>query len=178
MAIGFGGKILGVRGGVRVGTKGIRYGVGAGPLKATGGHDFGSMTSTNGDSDVFALVIATTVAIAFFLTAGLGVFASFIPLFGASLVLLVPYPSRRSRFIGLGASTVIYLVVARWVYNYLHDKYFVRASDPDSSELFSVFVAIVMTGWIIGIASATFFFLYSIFRGKHLYDQIYLRPSK
>ena len=53
-----------------------------------------------------------------------------------------------------------------------------RASDPDESESVGVFAVVLTTGWIIGFVCATFFFVYSVVRGKHFYDQIYLRPAE
>jgi len=178
MAIGLGGKLFGVRGGVRVSTKGVGFGVGAGPLKATGGTNFNSSSNSSIDDGVdMGTLIAIVLAAAFFLVAGFGVVVSAIPLIATSMILLFPIRSKRSRILSLGAAALIFTVGMRFGWNYVHDSFYVRAVDSDTSGLFTTFVAVVITGWIIGSVCAAIFFLSAVFRGKHLYDQIYLRPE-
>jgi hypothetical protein len=175
MAIGLGGKIFGVRGGVRVGTKGIGYGVGAGPFKATGGESF-RRNSNSSDTDG-ATVIAMIFSIVVGIIIGLGVVISFIPLIASSIILLIPFRTQQFRTTALVVATLIFGLLTLKGWNFVSDQ-LSRASDPDESGSVGVFVVVLTTGWIIGFVGATFFFVYSVVRGKHFYDQIYLRPAK
>jgi len=175
MAIGFGGKIFGVRGGVSVGTKGIGYGAGAGPFKATGGENFGRSSNSEDHADgATVLVIIFCIGVGIIL--GIGVVISFIPLIASSIVLLIPFRTQQYRTTALVAATLIFGVLTLKGWNFVSDQ-LSRAGDPESSGSFTTFTAVLTTGWIIGFASATFFFVYSVVRGKHFYDQIYLRPA-
>ena len=174
MAIGLGGKIFGVRGGVLVGTKGIGYGVGAGPLKATGGESFRRNSNSEHHTDG-ATVMVIIFCIAVGIIIGLGVVISFIPLIASSILLLIPFRSQQSRTTALVAATFLFGLLTLKGWNFVSDQ-LSRASDPDESEGVGVFVVVLTTGWLIGFVGATFFFVYSAVRGKHFYDQIYLRP--
>ena len=175
MAIGLGGKIFGVRGGVSVGTKGIGYGVGAGPFKATGGENFRSNSNSEHHTDgATVLVIIFCIAVGIIL--GIGVVLSFIPLIASSIVLLIPFRTKQSRTKALVAATLIFGFLSLKGWNFVSDQ-LSRAGDPESSGSFTTFTAILTTGWVIGFACATFFFVYSVVRGKNFYDQIYLRPA-
>lgn len=176
MAIGFGGKIFGVRGGVSVGTKGIGYGVGAGPFKATGGESFSSDSNSEDPTGVFT-VILFILCIAFGIILGIGAVLSFIPLIASSIVLLIPFRTQKSRTTALVAATLIFGILTQMGWIFVSAQ-LSRASDPDESESVGVFAVVLTTGWIIGFVCATFFFVYSVVRGKNLYDQIYLRPAK
>ena len=174
MAVGLGGKIFGVRGGVSVGTKGIGYGVGAGPFKATGGESFRSNSNNEHHTDgATVLVIIFCIAVGIIL--GIGVVLSFIPLIASSIVLLIPFRTKQSRTKALVAATLIFGSLSLKGWNFVSDQ-LSRAGDPESSGSFVTFTAILTTGWVIGFACATFFFVYSVVRGKNFYDQIYLRP--
>lgn len=177
MAIGFGGKIFGVRGGVRVGTKGIGYGVGAGPFKATGGGSFRGNSNSEHHTDG-ATVIAGIFCMAVGIIIGIGVVLSFIPLIASSIVLLIPFRTQQSRTTALVAATLIFGILTLKGWNFVSDQ-LSRAGDPETSDtLFTGFAATLTAGWLIGFVCATFFFLYSVVRGKHFYDQIYLRPAE
>jgi hypothetical protein len=176
MAIGLGGKIFGVRGGVRVGTKGIGYGVGAGPFKATGGGSFGRDSNSEHNTDG-ATVMVIIFCIAVGIIIGLGVVISFIPLIASSIILLIPFRTQQSRTTALVAATLLFGLLTLKGWNFVSNQ-LSRAGDPESSGGFTAFVAVLTTGWLIGFVGATFFFVYSVVRGKHFYDQIYLRPAE
>lgn len=178
MALKIGVKVFGVRGGVRVGTKGIGYGVGAGPLKATGGRDFNSDSGLVHPPEDVTFIIGAIFSGVVCSIIGLGVLIAFIPLVAASIFLFVPYRSKRLRVAALCSATLVFCVVTRSGWRYFSDHFWVNAKNPDYSDFYSVGVVIVLTGLIFGIIGSTFFFLYSVFRGKHLYDKIYLRPEE
>ena len=141
MAIGFGGKIFGVRGGVSVGTKGIGYGVGAGPFKATGGESFSRNSNSEHHTDgATVMVIIFCIAVGIIL--GIGVVISFIPLIASSIVLLIPFRTQQSRTKALIAVTLIFGILSLKGWNFVSDQ-LRRAGDPESSGSFVTFTAIL-----------------------------------